>query len=206
MHTLASGGGGRTCARRGRRIAWAIVGAASAMACASPTLRTVFRVAAAASLLHRAAPWLSAAATVVERLMEPQVSWHLWTIARAVPEEFMVGFRNAGLYAPVRTRVDGSRDRAPVTGATEAEDVRRLVHEAIHAEVDAECGICTAKLTPETLAIMCCCVPEAVGGRVHVTCARCWDALPEPKRCPHCRRRTERCSPAGMVRRIRGVV
>lgn len=218
-------GGGR--ARR-KRIAWAVVGTAAALALSSPLARSAFQVVAAAHLVRRCAPWAVTAAEIVEFLQEPEVVadlWgtvralfgvlrgacsHLWLIMRGLPSELAVIWRDvadgARVHAPIRTRVtrpSGGRASRP---RGEAEDAQRLVRAAIDEEEDGECGICTSKLTPDNLAIMSCCVPEAVGGRVHVVCAGCWGRLPEPKKCPHCRRRVERCAPLDMVGRIRGAV
>ncbi len=210
-------GGGR--ARR-KRIAWAVVGTAAALALSSPLARSAFQVVAAAHLVRRCAPWAVTAAEIVEFLQEPEVVadlWgtvralfgvlrgacsHLWLIMRGLPIELAVIWRDvadgAHVHAPIRTRCAST---SPPRG--EMEDAQRLVRAAIDEEEDGECGICTSKLTPDNIAIMSCCVPEAVGGRVHVVCAGCWGRLPEPKKCPHCSRRAERCGPLEMVGRIR---
>lgn len=109
-------------------------------------------------------------------------------------------------HPPTRTRVDGGGWRPCDGGAEDGCDDeadaarRRLVRLAIAAEPGGECGVCMHLLTPANLRILSCCVPEAVGGAVHVVCAACWDRLREPKQCPHCRRRVKTCAPEEMLR------
>ncbi len=210
-----SGGGGirdggirRHGIPRRRQLAWGVLAAAGVVASASPLARCAFRVAAAASLIQRCVPWAITASRAIEWLLEPDIAAEVWLIARGLPEAIATGFRNsldANRWRPAaRTRVDSAAaGRASAAAAPLSEDAQRLVRGAIAEELDGECGICTRKLTHDNLAIMSCCVPEAVGGRVHVVCAGCWARLPEPKKCPHCRRRVRRCAPLEMVRMIR---
>lgn len=215
---VRSGGGGhrRDTLHRRRRIAWGVVGAAGALALSSRTMRRAFQAAATANALRLCVPWLATAVDIIAFVLDPAIAsrvWDLvrtpWQLVRGLPRELWTSYRDVAeahrFHPAVRTRVSGRADQKPVSGASVSEDARRLVRGAIDEELDGECGICTTKLTPENLVVMSCCVPERVGGRVHVVCARCWDRMPEPKNCPHCRRRVERCAPADMVRRIREV-